>query len=125
MVFQFFKSSLSKFKSALSRARSLFGDKIRSLFQGKIDERTFEQLEQLLYEADFGVETAMELTNKINLLHRAHPSYERDDYLKALKEHLLSILNKYPTGLVKLDQTELPFIVMIVGVNGNGKTTSV
>ncbi len=65
MVLQFLKSSYSKFKSALSRARSLLGDKIKSLFQGKIDENTLEQLEQLFYEADFGVQTAMELTNKV------------------------------------------------------------
>ena len=81
MVLQFFKSSYSKFKSALSRARSLFGDKIKSLFQGKIDENTLEQLEQLLYEADFGVQTAMELTQKVRELHQANPSFKTADYL--------------------------------------------
>ncbi len=77
MVLEFFKSSYSKLKSALTKARSLLGDKIKSLFQGKIDENTLDQLEQLLYEADFGVQTAAELTNKIRQLHKTHPSFKQ------------------------------------------------
>ncbi len=125
MVLQFFKSSYSKFKSALARARSLFGDKIKSLFQGKIDENTLEQLEQLLYEADFGVQTAMELTNKIRELHLANPSFKTTDYITALRTHLLSLLGQYPAGLIEVPANQLPMIILIVGVNGNGKTTSV
>ena len=59
MVLQFFKSSFAKVKSALSFEPVFLGDKIKSLFHGKIDENTLEQLEQLLYEADFGVQTAV------------------------------------------------------------------
>lgn len=122
---QFFKSSYSKFKSALSRARSLFGDKIRALFQGKIDEKTLEQLEQFLYEADFGVQTTMELTNKVRELHLTNPSFKTDDYLSALRSHLISVLGQYPPGLTDVPTEKLPMIILIVGVNGNGKTTSV
>jgi len=121
----FFKSSYSKFKSALSRARSLFGNKIRSLLQGKIDENTLEQLEQLLYEADFGVQTAAELTHRIRDLHRLNPSYKTFDYLAALRSHLVDMLGKYPVGLTEVAQDQLPMVILIVGVNGNGKTTSV
>lgn len=125
MVLQFFKSSYSKVKSALSRARSLFGEKISALFQGKIDESTLEKLEQLLYEADFGVQTAMELTAKVRELHRANPNNKTEDYLAALQTHLIALLGKYPSGLVEVTQDKLPMVILIVGVNGNGKTTSV
>ncbi len=125
MVLQFFKSSYSKFKSALSRARSLFSNKLQSLFQGKIDENTLEQLEQLLYEADFGVQTAMELTNKIRELHKTNPSFKTADYLAALRSHIISMLDQYPSGLIEVPESQLPLIILIVGVNGNGKTTSV
>ncbi len=125
MVLQFFKSSYSKFKSALSRARSLFGQKIKSLFQGKIDEHTLEQLEQLLYEADFGVQTAKELTNKVREIHHLNPSFKTSDYLSALRSHLVSILSQHPTGLIQIPQNQLPMVILVVGVNGNGKTTSV
>jgi len=125
MVLQFFKSSFSKFKSALSRARSLFGEKIQSLFQGKINEDTLEQLEQLLYEADFGVQTSIELTNKVRELHRENPSFKTSDYLSALRSHLVSLLGQYPSGLIEVPPDQLPMVILIVGVNGNGKTTSV
>lgn len=125
MVLQFFKASYSKVKSALSRARSLFGEKIKSLFQGKIDESTLEKLEQLLYEADFGVQTAMELTQKVRDLHRSNPSFKTADFLASLQEHLVSLLGKYPSGLTEVPQDKLPMVILIVGVNGNGKTTSV
>lgn len=125
MVLQFFKSSYSKVKTALARARSLFSDKIKFLFQGKIDESTLEQLEQLFYEADFGVQTSLELTNKVRELHRSNPSYKTHDYLSALRSHLVSILNQYPPGLKDISSDELPMVILIVGVNGNGKTTSV
>lgn len=125
MVLQFFKSSYSKFKSALSRARSLLGDKIHALFQGKIDENTLEQLEQLLYEADFGVKTSMELTNKVRELHKQNPSFKTADYISALRTHLVSLLGQYPSGLIEVPSNQLPMVILIVGVNGNGKTTSV
>lgn len=125
MVLEFFKSSFSKFKSALSRARSLFSNKLHSLFQGKIDENTLEQLEQLLYEADFGVKTATELTNKIRALHQENPSFKTEDYLEALRSHLITLLDQYPSGIVSIADNQLPLVMLIVGVNGNGKTTSV
>jgi len=125
MVLQFFKSSYAKVKSALSRARSFFGEKIKSLFQGKIDEAALEKLEQFLYEVDFGVQTSKELTNKIRQLQKENPSLKPDDYYSALRSHLVSLLSRYPSALVQIPEEKLPLVILIVGVNGNGKTTSV
>lgn len=125
MVFQLLKASYTKVKSALTRARSFLGSSLTSLFKGKIDESTLEQLEQTLYEADFGVQTAMELTNKIRELHRQHPHYKTEDYLEALRVEILSILNRQPSQLTPPNDNDLPQVILIVGVNGNGKTTSV
>ncbi|MCE2982172.1 MAG: signal recognition particle-docking protein FtsY [Parachlamydia sp.] len=122
MVLQFIKSSFSNMKSALARARSLLGGKISSLFQGKMDEETFEQLERSLYEADFGVKTAAELTEKIRALHKSNPSMKKEEYLKALRESLVDMLGPQP--VISTQETS-PQVVLIVGVNGNGKTTSV
>lgn len=122
MVFKFIKSSYAKFKSALARARSVIGDRLQTLLGGKIDEQTLEQIEQLLYEADFGVQTAMELTQKIRDLHRTHPQYKTEDYLKALRDEVLRLLNQYSPNLK--ETTDKPEVFLIIGVNGNGKTTS-
>lgn len=124
MVFQFFKSSYAKVKEALSRTRSFFGETLRNLFQRPIDENTLEQLEQILYEADFGVKTAQELTQKIRELHRANPSLQTADYIKVIQEDLTAILTKYPAQLAEIPDDQLPLVILVVGVNGNGKTTS-
>lgn len=125
MVLQFFKSSFTKFKTALTRARTLLGDKIKSLFLGKIDEQTLEQLEQILYEADFGVKTAKELTDKVRELHRSNPAFQKDDYLNALRNQMVEILklNSVPEKEISSEE-QLSLIILIVGVNGNGKTTT-
>ncbi len=123
MVFQFLKSSYSKFTSALKRARSFFGAKIQALFQKELDEGTLEQLEQILYEADFGVKTSMELTAKVRELHKKNPGFKAADYLEALRSDLATLLNQYSPQLNEPPPSS-PFIIMLVGVNGNGKTTS-
>jgi fused signal recognition particle receptor len=124
MVLEFLKSGYAKVKSALSRTRTALGSKLTSLFQRKIDESTLEQLEQALYEADFGVQTAMELTNKIRELHKQDPSLKTADYLAALRLHVQDLLNQYPTASNPSTEQTLQ-VFLIVGVNGNGKTTSV
>lgn len=125
MVIQFFKSSYTKVKSALSKARSLFGEKFTALFHGNLDEATLEKLEQLLYEADFGVKTAKELRDKIAQWHKENPSYKVNDYLNALQSELITSLNQVSSGLNFAPQDQPPTVILIVGVNGNGKTTSV
>lgn len=125
MILNFLKAGYNKIKQALSKARSLLSSKLRSLFQGKIDENTLGQLEQTLYEADFGVQTATELTQRVRELHKLHPEYSTDDYITALKTDLVQLLKRYPSTLMEAPQEQLPFIILIVGVNGNGKTTSV
>lgn len=123
MVLHFFKSGYEKLKSALSRARAAFGKKIASLFQKKMDAELWDQLEEMLYEADFGVKTAAELTEKIKELHRKNPSFESADYLSALKMHLIDLLKSVSYEPVSIGTA--PCVILIVGVNGNGKTTSV
>lgn len=125
MVLQFLKSSYTKVKDALSKARSFFGNNIKALFQGSINEDMLEKLEQALYEADFGVQTSLELTNKVREWHHQNPSWKTEDYFNALRAEILSILKHYPLNLVDIPKEELPFVILIVGVNGNGKTTSV
>lgn len=125
MVFQFLKSSFTKVKSALSRARSFLGDKINSIFQNPINDESLEQLEQLLYEADFGVQTAIELKEKVRALNKENPDLKTADYINALKSHLEAVLSKYPHGLIETPKDQLPQVILVVGVNGNGKTTSI
>lgn len=125
MVLNFLKSSYKKVKDALTKAGSLLGNKIRALFKGPIDENMLEQLEQLFYEADLGIQTASELTQKVRELHSRNPSLGAEDLLTTIRTELTALLSKNQTKLATVSKADSPMVILIVGVNGNGKTTSV
>jgi fused signal recognition particle receptor len=125
MILKFIKASYEKLKKALSKTRSFLGEKIRSLFQGKIDQEMIDQLEQVLYEADLGVQTAQELTQKIQDYHRKNPSLTSEELISVLQKEILALLTPYPTELIDVPKDKGPLVILIVGVNGNGKTTTV
>lgn len=126
MVLNFLKSSYKKVKDVLTKTRSLLGFKIRALFKGKINEETLESLEQLLYEADLGLQTASELTEKIRLVYSKNPSMDGEALLDVIRDELASILAEQPPSeLIIVPKEQQPLTILIVGVNGNGKTTSV
>ncbi len=123
MVFQFLRSSYQKVTSILKKSGSLLGNKLRQLFQGKIDEEKLEELEQLFYESDLGVKTALELTEHVRQLLQKNPHLSGDECIASVKQQLLRQIN--PSSSFSLNRPDTsPFVVMIVGVNGNGKTTS-
>lgn len=123
MIFNFLKSSYDKFKKALSKTRQALNHKLRVLFAKPLDEETLEQLERLLYEADLGVKTSTEITRKIRDLYLEKPDLKPDDLLKEIQVDLTNIL-KENQSIPKNDEKIAPEIILIVGVNGNGKTTS-
>lgn len=120
MVFNFLKSSYQSLKKVLSKAGSLLGNKIRALFVGEIDEETLEKLEKLFYEADLGVNMAHELTEKVRQLHLKNHKMNGDQLLEAIRDEVLKSLPPIPP----VDKKSSPHVILIVGVNGNGKTTS-
>jgi len=122
-MLNFLKSSYNKVKAALSKTGSLLGSKLRTLFSKQIDSHALEELEKLLYEADLGVQTATDLTQKIKELHASNPGMKGDDFIAAIRKEILDIL-KVPSNDRQLTDSS-PYIILIVGVNGNGKTTSV
>jgi fused signal recognition particle receptor len=125
MVLNFLKSSYQKVKGALSKTRSLLGNKIKLLFQGKIDADTLDSLEQLLYEADLGVETIGLLTQKVEAAYRSNPSIGSEGLLDVVRSEILNVLKQQPSQLADFPSDGNPLVILIVGVNGNGKTTSV
>ena len=125
MVLKFLKSSYNKVKSALSKTRSALGNKIRSLFQGKIDQETLEKLEQLFYEADLGIEASRELTEKVKKIFRNDPSLDAEGLIVEIRKVIVEKLLQNPAEPKEPAPEKSPMVILIVGVNGNGKTTSV
>lgn len=125
MVLNFIKSSYKKVKNALAKTSLMLGSKIKVLFSEKIDEDTLDKLEQLFYEADLGLKTSVELTQKVRDIHQAHPEYGSEELINAIKEEIKKSLSKHSNELAKPANPNDPLVILIVGVNGNGKTTSV
>lgn len=120
MPIQFFKSSFQKLKNALSKTRDYFTSKLKNFFSGPIDLEKLDELEQILYEADLGVTLAGELTDSLRKRLRNNQAITSKELLSSLKEDLLTL---FPA---KEEDTLVgnPHVILIVGVNGNGKTTT-
>jgi len=124
MVIKFLKASYENVKNALVKTGSLLGNKLRSLFKGPINEDTLEQLEKVLYEADLGVHYAQELTEKVRERLKNDSSLTSENLIDGIRKEIIQRLSNFPNQLAETTPTT-PQVFLIVGVNGNGKTTSV
>ncbi|MBR5295582.1 MAG: signal recognition particle-docking protein FtsY [Clostridia bacterium] len=116
--FERLKEGLAKTKNAiLHRADSLF----RSL-SGEIDEDFYEELEEILILADFGADTAMEIIDLLREKVKEDRIMSGEEAKSALREILISLLQK--EGL-ELNTKTSPSAILVIGVNGVGKTTSI
>ena len=90
----------------------------------KIDQQTLDELEELLILADVGVDTSMKIMDALNGIIRRDRITDTAELYPALEEVLLDILQPSEVPL-DIPSTTQPFVIMIVGVNGAGKTTSI
>lgn len=112
---------LKKIASPFTKMGSRLGQRIRSLFAKGVDESAYGELEQLFYEADLGASLSAELVDKVRALLRKSPEMETDKILEAIRAELLALLGPAPKPTLL---AERPHVILIVGVNGSGKTTS-
>ncbi|MCH9634409.1 MAG: Signal recognition particle receptor FtsY [Chlamydiae bacterium] len=108
-------------KSVFLKTRSYLGDRVRKIFSKSIDENTLEELEHLLYSADLGSSMSQEIVSDIQKNFKKNPKVDPDEILKHIKSRVKSHLSEYSSQL----ELKTPLtVILIVGVNGNGKTTS-
>lgn len=114
----------SKLKEGLTRTREGFVAKIESLVTGanKIDDELFDELEELLIQADVGVNTAVEIVEDLRRTVRERKIEDASELKGVLKELIAGIMGDSKPGL-KLKNR--PAVIIVVGVNGVGKTTSI
>lgn len=111
-------------RDSLKRTRqTVFGQIVSVLGMGEITDETWDDLEALLIQADMGVPTTMELLEAMRQRVPADGLYRADQLVGALKAELRAILADSPP--FALEEPRLLTVVMIVGVNGSGKTTSI
>jgi len=112
-------SLLDKLKSGLAKTRQGIWKNTVGLFRGKVDEDFFEELEELLIQGDVGVNTTMELVEELRKVQK-EKKLEGEELFSEFKNLLTGFLD---ASSLELDKDSLN-ILLIVGVNGSGKTTS-
>jgi fused signal recognition particle receptor len=109
--------------SGLSRSASKLGDGIATLSRRKLDAATLESLEDLLIESDLGVETSAKIVESLK-----NTRYDADlsgDEMKALlAAEIERVLSPFAKPF-EIDAARRPFVILVAGVNGSGKTTTI
>ena len=116
-----------KLKEGLSKTHQGFVEKMDRLFLGKktIDQDVLDELEGLLFEADLGVKTSGQLIEGVRQGLKRGDLQEPQKVKDFIKQEILRILESGEKPLsIDFSQTK-PFVMMVVGVNGGGKTTTI
>ena len=119
-----FKSTLGKIRAGLTKTRSGFGSELRSILHGKqLSTALLSEMEQVLIQADVGIKTATELRKDVQAAWERSEIEAGEQAIQYLKDLLTSYwppeerqLHFAPSG---------PTVILVAGVNGSGKTTSI
>ena len=113
-----------KIKAGLTKTREALSDTLGSVFSGfsEIDDDFYDELEESLILADLGVETAVKATDRLRKSIREDHLKTTEEAKNALKEILVDMLN---VGDTALNLSTNPSVILVIGVNGVGKTTTI
>ena len=113
-----------KIKAGLTKTRDALSDSLSGLFSGgtEIDDDFYDELEESLILADLGVETAAKATAALRKTIRERRITKTEEARSALKEILTDMVS---VGSAELDLSTTPSVVLVIGVNGVGKTTTI
>ena len=113
-----------KIKAGLSKTRDALSNTLGSVFSGfsEIDDDFYDELEESLILADLGVDTAVKAADLLRKTVRENHLKTTEEAKQALKEILVQMLN---VGDTALNLSTTPSVVLVIGVNGVGKTTTI
>ena len=113
-----------KLKQGLSKTKNSFNEKLNDVFSNfrKVDEELLEELEEVLIMSDVGVETSTEIIANLRERIKKEKIEEEEQVKNALREEMEHILDAVDNAL---QLNTKPSVILVVGVNGVGKTTSI
>lgn len=116
------KGLFRRFRERLSRSREAISGGLDRVFAGRkeVDAALLEELEELLITADLGVETTLHLVQALQERLKRRELADVERLKAALREEMLNLLQGPPVP----ERTARPWVVLLVGVNGVGKTTT-
>lgn len=119
------ESFFVRLKRSLSRTKANIGAGFFGLFQGKkIDDQLFEELEEQLLMADVGMETTVKIITSLTEKASRQQLRDGEALYSLLKQEMAEMLAKVEKPL-QIDSQTMPYVILMVGVNGVGKTTTI
>lgn len=109
-----------KYEQGLKKTKVSFWAKLKNLFTGKLSEEFYEELETILVSSDISVTAAQEIIDNLRNFALQNSIKDTELLKNKLKEELVSILDE--NGILNYNY---PLVLMVVGVNGVGKTTTI
>jgi fused signal recognition particle receptor len=115
---------LGRLRAGLSRSSARLSDGINTIFlRRRLDEAALGELEELLIASDMGIGVAGEVVEKLRKT-RFDQEISPDEVRAALAEEVIRLVERVERPL-RLDPDKKPFVILVVGVNGSGKTTTI
>ena len=113
-----------KIKAGLTKTREALNQTLGSVFSGfsQLDDDFYDELEESLILADLGVDTAVKATDRLRRVIREQHLKTPEEAKTALKQILVDMLN---VGDTELNLQTTPSVILVIGVNGVGKTTTI
>lgn len=119
-----FRKALEALRKGAARTAAAIGGSLRSLLHGRdLDEALIDEIETALVTADVGVTLARELVDEVRTQFRKGVARKGEDAIGILKARLKARLSGDDLRLARAERA--PTVILVVGVNGSGKTTSV
>ncbi len=121
------KSLFSRLTEKLGKTRETFTYQLDALFLGKkeIDTEMLDELEEILITADLGVGTTQELLENARRKVKRKELYDPQSLKKTLKVQIKKLINENEQDATLVMPSKGPFVIMVIGVNGVGKTTTI
>lgn len=116
----------NRLRGQLRRTRQNFSSHLSAIFLGKktIDAESLEQLEELLLTSDVGIPATREIITGLTEALKRNSLQQSVDVEQALKQYLINIL-KPCERILTIPKIDTPYVILMIGVNGSGKTTSI
>ena len=113
-----------KLKQGMNKTKNSFDEKISNVFKSfrRVDEDFLDELEEILIMSDIGMDTSVQIINNLRNRIKKEKLQDEEDVKKALREEMQNILDVTD---IDLHLNTKPAVILVVGVNGVGKTTSI
>lgn len=120
------KGFFGRLRDRLTKTRTTLVEGVKQVFAGRtrIDDEVFEELEQILIEADMGVETVLAIVEDMRRISQERRLENPEDLFEVLKEELASVMIP-GDHTVEWEAHDGPHVTLVAGVNGSGKTTTI